>query len=87
MELGYKLEFTDEALKMMDERMILKSDVIAVMDSERETGEAIEDADTGYIMARKRSGNVTFWVAYTETDGGYLVHRAYSHRMNVVRRN
>ena len=86
-ELGYKLEFTDEALKMMDERMILKSDVIAVMDSERETGEAIEDADTGYIMARKRSGNVTFWVAYTETDGGYLVHRAYSHRMNVVRRN
>lgn len=87
MEPDYKLEFTDEALNMMDDRMILKSDVIGVMDELRQTGEAIFDAETGLLIARRRIGNVTFWVKYTETgDGGYLVHRAYSHRMNIVLR-
>ncbi len=87
MELPYKLEFTDEALRMMDERMILKSDVIAVLDSMRETGEAIEDLETGYVITRSRVGNVTFWTAFTEIPGGYLVHRAYSHRMGIVAGN
>ena len=86
MDLPYKLEFDEAALKMMDERMILKSDVISVIDAYRESGEAIEDADTGYLMLRARLGNVTFWVALTEDEEGYTVRRAYSHRMNVVKR-
>ena len=86
MNLPYKLEFDEAALKMMDERMILKSDVISVIDAYRESGEAIEDADTGYLMLRARLGNVTFWVALTEDKEGYTVRRAYSHRMNVVKR-
>ena len=87
MEPDYPIQFTDEALKMMDDRMILKSDVIGVMDELRRTGEAIQDFETGLFIARHRIGNVTFWVKYTETEnGGYLVHRAYSHRMNVVLR-
>ena len=87
MEPDYKLEFTEEALKMMDDRMILKSDVIGVLDELRQTGEAILDSETGLLIARRRIGNVTFWVKYTLTeDGGYLVHRAYSHRMNIVLR-
>jgi hypothetical protein len=52
----------------------------------RETGEAIQDCGTGLIIARRRLGNVTFWVKYEERDGGYLVHSAYSHRMNVQTR-
>ena len=87
MESDYPIQFTDEALKMMDDRMILKSDVIGVLDELRRTGEAIQDFETGLFIARHRIGNVTFWVKYTETEnGGYLVHRAYSHRMNVVLR-
>ena len=83
-ELPYTLEFTDEARRLMDERMILIGDVIAVMDATRENGEIIEDADSGFLIARHRLGNVTFWVAFTETEGGYLIRRAYSHRMRVV---
>ena len=86
MILPYKLDFDDDALNMMDERMILTSDVIAVIDAYRENGEAVEDADTGFLMLRRRLGNVTFWVALTETEDGYIVRRAYSHRMNVVKR-
>ena len=88
MKLDYPLAFTEEARKMMDDRMILISDVIAVMDEVRETGEVVLDEESGLYVARRRVGNVTFWVKFSRSDeGGYLVHRAYSHRMNVVVRN
>ena len=85
-DLGFTIEYTPEAEVMMDDRMILKTDVIRVMQSLRETGEAILDEEAGLIVTRARLGNVTFWVKYTETETGYLVHRAYSHRMNVTTR-
>ena len=84
--LGFTIEYTPEATLMMDDRMILKTDVIRVLQSLRETGEAILDEETGLIVTRARLGNVTFWVNFTETETGYLVHRAYSHRMTIHNR-
>ena len=53
----------------------------------RETGECIFDEESGLLIARRRVGNATFWVKFSrEEDGHYLVHRAWSHRMNVVKR-
>jgi hypothetical protein len=52
----------------------------------RETGEAVHGLRDRLLIARHRDGNVTFWVKYEETGGGYLVHSAYSHRMNVKTR-
>ena len=86
MDLGFTIEYTPEAIEMMDDRMILQSDVVRVLQSLRQTGEAILDGDTGLCITRARLGNVTFWVKYTETETGYLVHRAYSHRMSVTTR-
>ncbi len=86
MDLGFTIDYTSEAEAMMDDRMILKTDVIRVLQSLRETGEAVLDGETGLCITRTRLGNVTFWVSYTETDTGYLVHRAYSHRMTVTNR-
>jgi hypothetical protein len=87
MKLDYELHYTDEARQLMDSRMILTDDVIAVMNAYRENGEAILESETGLAVACLRIGNATFWVKFTE-DGpdSYTVHRAYSHRMNVVRR-
>lgn len=82
----YKIEFTPEALAAMDERMILKDDVIETLDALRETGEAIYDAQADISITRRRIGNVTFWVKYREIEGGYRVVGAYSHRMDVMRR-
>ncbi|MBR2582714.1 MAG: 4Fe-4S dicluster domain-containing protein [Oscillospiraceae bacterium] len=84
-KLEYSLAFTDEARAMMDERMILVEDVIAVLEDFRASGEAIEDED-GLLVARRRVGNATFWVKFSLADGGYLVHRAWSHRMKVEKR-
>ena len=87
MKLDYGLKYTEEARRVMDGRMILTDDVIAVLNDYRETGEAILDSDSGLMIARKRLGNATFWVKFTESGGNaYTVHGAYSHRMNVVRR-
>ena len=83
---GFTIDYTPEAIEMMDDRMILKSDVTRVLQSLRETGEAILDEETGLIVTRARLGNVTFWVKLTETETGYLVHRAYSHRMTIQNR-
>ena len=84
-KLDFELRYTEQARRMMDERMILTDDVIAVLEDFRASGEAIEDED-GLLVARRRVGNATFWVKFSRTDGGYLVHRAWSHRMNVVKR-
>ena len=86
MDLGFTIAYTPEAEEMMDDRMILKTDVIRVLQSLRETGEAILDEETGLTVTRARVGNVTFWVKFTETDTGYLIHRAYSHRMTIQTR-
>ena len=85
-DLGFTIEYTPEAIAMMDDRMILKTDVIRVLQNLKETGEAIFDGDSGLCVTRARLGNVTFWVKYTETETGFMVHRAYSHRMNVQTR-
>ena len=85
-DLGFTIDYTPEAEIMMDDRMILKSDVIRVLQALRENGEAILDEETDLIVTRARLGNVTFWVKFTETETGYLVHRAYSHRMTIQSR-
>ena len=87
MKLDYELNYTDEARRMMDERMILTDDVIAVLDDVRKTGEYLFDEESGLFIARKRVGNATFWLKFSrEGDASYLVHRAWSHRMTVVKR-
>ena len=86
MELEFTLTYAPGTEAQMDDRMILKSDVIAVLRHLRETGEAVLDADTGLCVTRARLGNVTFWVKYREIPGGYQVFGAYSHRMNIVTR-
>lgn len=85
-DLGFTIDYTLEAIEMMDDRMILKTDVIRVLQNLKDTGEAILDGETGLCVTRARLGNVTFWVKYTETETGYLVHRAYSHRMTIQTR-
>ena len=88
MEPEFKVTYTPEAREMMDARMILTEDAEHVLQTMRETGEAVLDAESGLTITRARIGNTTFWVGFTsEGEDSYLVHRAYSHRMQVERRN
>ena len=55
-DLGFTIEYTPEAEAMMDDRMILKTDVVRVLQTLRETGEAIRDEETGLLLTRARRG-------------------------------
>ena len=81
----YTVAYTEDAISMMDERMILKSDVERVLSDYRENQEAIFDEETKELVTRSRLGNVTFWVRFVETEEGYLVRRAYSHHRHKSR--
>lgn len=82
----FEMVITREARRLMDERMILDSDVWAVMDAYKKSGEAILDKESGLLVTRARLGNVTFWAKFTENAKGYKVHGAYSHRMTIETR-
>ena len=68
--LGFRLEITDEARALMEERMILDTDVLSVMEHYRESGEAVLENDTGLLVTRHRIGNVTFWGEVHRGRGG-----------------
>ena len=85
-KLDFRLDITDEARALMDERMVLDTDVARVMQRYRESGEAVLENDTGLLVTRARLGNVTFWVKFTEDSDGYTVRRVYSHRMTIEAR-
>ena len=82
-EIMLPVFYENGAEEEMDRRMILKSDVEAVLKAYEASGEAVEDPEKGWLAASARIGNVTFWVKFRETEKGYLVYGAYSHRMTV----
>lgn len=75
--------YMEGAREEMDQRMILESDVNAVLKAYESSGEAVENPEKGWLAASLRLGNVTFWVKFTDTEGCYRVYGAYSHRMTV----
>lgn len=82
-QYAFRLTFTDAARAQMDDRMILDTDVYAVMEAFQKTDEAVLDGETGLLVTRHRIGNVTFWVKFEEADEGFHICGAYSHRMTV----
>lgn len=86
METAISVEYTEEALQLMDDRFILKTDVEQVLSHALESGEEIYDEDSRLFISCFRPGNVTFWVKYEKTETGFRVHRAWSHRMFIQTR-
>jgi Fe-S oxidoreductase len=79
-----EVRFTDEAARIMEERRILKTDIQKVLLQVRKTGRCFHNDETGHSLASFRPTVVTYWVEFEETEGGYLVHNAWSHRMRIM---
>lgn len=75
--------FTDDARNIMEERRILKSDVQKVLLHVQESGRWFISRESGLRLASFRPAIVTYWVAFEERDGEFLVHNAWSHRMRI----
>lgn len=83
METMLPVSYVQGVEELLEERMILKSDVDAVLKAYETSKEAVFDEENGWYVASLRLGNVTFWVKFTKEETGYTVHGAYSHRMTV----
>ncbi|WP_321400623.1 pyridine nucleotide-disulfide oxidoreductase/dicluster-binding protein [Maridesulfovibrio sp.] len=78
------VEFTEEALSMMEERRILLSDVQKTLHAKRDSTQVLVNSETGHNLVQFRPVTVTYWVEYEMDGGTYLVHRVWSHRMRVL---
>ena len=73
----------DELRQLLEKRMILEQDVHRTIDYAEQNGDRIDDPSTGRRLASLRVACVTYWVEYSEEDGVFVVHDAYSHRMEL----
>lgn len=83
METMLPVIYAEGIEELMEERMILKSDVDAVLKAYETSGEAVFDQENNWFVANLRLGNVTFWVKFRKDEDAYTVCGAYSHRMTV----
>lgn len=68
--------------RKLDERLILLEEVEAVIRQAEESGVKLRKAD-GHLAAHLRLGIITYWVEYETSAGGFVLHNAYSHRMQL----
>lgn len=80
---GVNLIIAESVQSLLEERLILASDLVQVLQNAEETNQVMMDQETGYLTTYHRLGNVTFWVTYSKVAEGYRVHDAYSHRMEI----
>ena len=83
MEQPIAIEISADLLKILEERMILVEDVRKVVQHIVESGEGLQNPQTGHVLGRWTPACVTYWVEYSEQEGKIVVHNAYSHRMQV----
>ncbi len=74
----------DEVRLLMEKRMILPQDVEQVIYWAEKTGKKFVSSLTGHFLAHYAPASVTFWVEYSPADGGFVIHNAYSHRMEIL---
>lgn len=78
------LSVSEKVRGLMEQRMILDEDLQQVIQWAERTGNKLVNQETGHSLAHYRPGAVTYWVEYSGEEGGFTIHNAYSHRMELL---
>jgi glutamate synthase (NADPH/NADH) small chain len=78
-----RLILPEAVQKMVEERLILVEDMQKVIEYAERTGKRMLNTATGHYLAYYKPTSVTYWVEYIPQEGAFLVHKAYSHRMEI----
>jgi glutamate synthase (NADPH/NADH) small chain len=78
------LHIAPEVQNLLEERRILIEDLQKVIHHAETTGRKLVHPKTGRFKASFTPYKVTFWLEYSRSDDGYIVHNAYTHRMEVA---
>ncbi len=73
-----------EVQQLLEDRRILTSDIQMVIHQAEASGQKFVHPDTGHCKAAFKPYNATFWVEYSISASGYVIHNAYSHRMEIL---
>ncbi len=79
-----KLYIPQEIQDLMAQRMILNDDIKRVIEHAEKSGAKFVNRSTGHYLAHFTPAKVTYWVEYAPNEGGFTVHNAYSHRMQII---
>ncbi len=79
-----KLIIPESVRRVMEDSLILSEDVAGVIARAESTGNRLKNAETGHYLAYLQPLKVTYWVEYTPQEDGFLVHNAYSHRLEIT---
>lgn len=77
------LAVPDDVRRDIERKLLLVEDAERVVAEAEATGRRLKDPATGHLVAAHRSGEVTCWVAYEPDGDGFVLRRAWSHRMSV----
>ncbi|RPH24200.1 MAG: (Fe-S)-binding protein, partial [Bacteroidales bacterium] len=79
-----RLIIADDVQERLEQRLILVEDIQQVIELAERTGSKLLNRQTGHWLAHHRPNAVTYWVEYTLHGDAFVVHNAYSHRMQVA---
>ena len=82
-QCNVKLIISEKVRQVLEELMILDSDIIAVISHAEHTGNKFKDMENNSYIASFKPASVTYWVEYSPQEDGFLVHNAYSHRLEI----
>jgi len=70
----------DAVVSLLEDRHILDEDIQQVIQYAEKNGEKLYQPDGDRYLAKRRLSEATFYVEYSVSDEGVVVHTAYSHR-------
>jgi glutamate synthase (NADPH) small chain len=82
-----QLQISGDVQRRLEERLILIEDLQRVVEYAERTGNRLVNLETGHLLAYYRPNKVTYWVEYTPVEGEFVIHNAYSHRMEIAEDN
>lgn len=83
-EPGLTLYVDPPVAEVLEKRLILLTDIEAVIARAEETGQRLYDEKKERYVAHLKPGIITYWVEYSPERKGYRIHNAYSHRLAIV---
>lgn len=79
-----QLVFSDEVKQLLEDRLILIEDLQKVIEYAERTQSKFLQQENGHFLAHYKPTRVTYWVDYSVEEDHYVIHNAYSHRMELL---
>ena len=74
----------DDVVSVLDERHILDEDIEQVIENAEKSGEKLCTPEEDRFLAKMWLSEAMFYVEYSKSDEGYVIHSAYTHRSEFV---